>query len=137
MATLARRTMGGTALGSIVATVAPILVMTIATFMILTQLMIAQQIVIITYAAILGAVALGTALAFGLGGREVARDLLQNAYRTGQERKDELKRDLDRGFSAGGRRPSTPARGWRARTPRVATGYEPTASPASRPHHER
>ncbi|MBA3348031.1 MAG: hypothetical protein H0T13_05670 [Actinobacteria bacterium] len=42
VATIATKAMGDTALGKIVATAAPILVMTIATFMILDQLMIAE-----------------------------------------------------------------------------------------------
>jgi hypothetical protein len=41
--------------------------------------------VVITYAARLGAVALGMALAFGLGGRDVAARMLEDAYRSGQE----------------------------------------------------
>lgn len=99
VATLATRTMGGTPLGKIVATAAPILVMTIATFMILDQLMIAESIVTITYAGLIGAIALGSALAFGLGGRDVAREMLQGAYEKGQEKKDEFKQDLDQGVT--------------------------------------
>jgi hypothetical protein len=99
VAALVTRTMGGTALGKIVATAAPILVMTIATFMILDQLQIAQNIVVITYAGLIGAVALGSALAFGLGGREVAREMLQGAYEKGQQNKEQFKRDLDQGIS--------------------------------------
>lgn len=98
VATLAQRFMGDTGLGKIVSTVAPILVMTIATFMILDQLKIAEDIVVITYAALLGAVALGSALAFGLGGRDVARELLTSAYQRGQENKEQFKRDLDQGM---------------------------------------
>ena len=99
VATLATRAMGGTALGKIVATAAPILVMTIATFMILDQLMIAESIVTITYAGLIGAIALGSALAFGLGGRDVAREMLQGAYEKGQENKEQFKQDLDEGLS--------------------------------------
>ena len=99
VAALARRTMGDTSLGKIVATAAPILVMTIATFMILDQLMIAETIVTITYAGLIGAIALGSALAFGLGGRDVAREMLQGAYQKGQENKEQFKRDLDQGIS--------------------------------------
>jgi len=99
VAALATRTMGDTSLGKIVATAAPILVMTIATFMILDQLMIAESIVTITYAGLIGAIALGSALAFGLGGREVAREMLQSAYEKGQENKEQFKRDLDQGVS--------------------------------------
>ena len=98
VATLAQRFMGDTGLGKIVATVAPIIVMTIATFMILDQLKIAEDIVVITYAALLGAVALGSALAFGLGGRDVARQVLEGAYQKGQENKEQFKRDLDKGM---------------------------------------
>ena len=67
--------------------------MAIAAFMILDQLKIATNIVVITYAALVGAVALGMALAFGLGGRDVAGRLLETAY----------------------------ARGWKSRTTFVAT----------------
>ncbi len=95
---LVQRTMGDTALGKIVATVVPILVMTIATFMILEQLKIAHDIVVTTYTLLLGAVALGCALAFGLGGRNVAERMLEGAYQKGQENRDQYRRDLDRGM---------------------------------------
>ncbi len=96
---LVKRTMGETALGRIVAIVVPILVMTIATFMILEQLKIAHDIVVTTYTLLLGAIALGAALAFGLGGRDVAARMLEGAYQKGQENKDQMKRDLDQGAS--------------------------------------
>ena len=79
------RVLGETALGKMVATIAPALVMVIAMFMILEQLNIAQQIVEIAFAATMGALALGLALAFGLGGRPVAQSLLEEAYRRGRE----------------------------------------------------
>jgi hypothetical protein len=94
---LATRFMGDTPTGRIVATAAPILVMTIATFMILDQLKIAQDIVIITYAALLGAIALASALAFGLGGRDVAGEMLRGAYVKGQAATDQAKRDIEVG----------------------------------------
>lgn len=94
-----RRVMGDTALGKIVATGAPVLIMTIATFMILDQLRIAHNVVVITYAALLGAIALGSALAFGLGGRDVARQMLEGAYERGQARGGAFRADLDRGVS--------------------------------------
>ena len=97
VAALATRFMGDTPTGRIVATAAPILVMTIATFMILDQLKIAQDIVVITYAALLGSVALASALAFGLGGREVAGEMLRGAYIKGQGATDQAKRDLRTG----------------------------------------
>jgi hypothetical protein len=94
---LVRRVMGDAALGKIVATAVPIVVMTIATFMILVQLKIAIQIVTITYAAIWGAIALAAALAFGLGGREVAARMLEGAYQKGQENKEQYKQELVQG----------------------------------------
>ena len=89
---LISRTLGDTATGKIVATAAPVLIMGIATFMILDQLNIAPAIVEITYIALLGSVALGMAIAFGLGGREVAGRLFEDAYREGREQRDELHR---------------------------------------------
>ena len=71
--------------------------MSIATFMILTELGIAEQIVLITYAALMGAVALGAALAFGLGGRDVASRMLEDAYRKGQESRGDIRRDFEVG----------------------------------------
>lgn len=89
-------TLGDTATGRIVGTAAPVLVMGIATFMILDQLNIAPAIVEITYMALLGSVALGMALAFGLGGRDVARRMLEDAYRQGRQRRDHDRRDRER-----------------------------------------
>jgi hypothetical protein len=99
IAGFARRVLGDTGLGRLVAATGPILVMVIATFMILDQLRIAETIVTITYAALIGAIALGSALAFGLGGRDVAARMLEGAYETGRARKGELRRDLDAGIS--------------------------------------
>ena len=97
VAGLVARTMGDTPTGKIVGTVAPILVMGIATFMILTQLKIAPQIVMITYIALLGAVSLGLALAFGLGGQQVAGRMLNDAYNKGQQNTDQVKQDFQKG----------------------------------------
>jgi hypothetical protein len=99
VAALAGRVMGDTPLGKIVQAAVPILVMTIATFMILEQLKIAPGIVQITYTALVGAIALAAALAFGLGGRDVAGRMLEGAYEKGQENKEQYKRDLDRGVA--------------------------------------
>jgi hypothetical protein len=97
VATLAGRFMGDTPTGRVVATAAPILVMTIATFMILEQLRIAHDIVVTTYTLVLGAVALASALAFGLGGRDVAARMLEGAYVKGQQSKEQVRRDVQQG----------------------------------------
>ena len=83
-----------------IATVVPILIMAVAGFMILDQLQIAETIVTITYASLLGAVAFGMALAFGLGGREVAARMLEGAYQVGQQNREQIKQDLQQGRDA-------------------------------------
>jgi hypothetical protein len=89
----AAKVMGDTPTGKVVGSAIPALVMVIAIFMILEQLGIAPEIVRIAFAATIGALALGMALAFGLGGRPVAERLLEQAYDKGQEQKDRVKED--------------------------------------------
>ncbi len=89
--------MGDTPTGKVVGTAVPALIMGIAIFMVLNQLKIAPAIVQITYTALLGSVALGAALAFGLGGREVAGQMLSQAYAKGQENKGQVKQDMQKG----------------------------------------
>jgi small-conductance mechanosensitive channel len=97
VAGLVAKTMGDTPTGKVVASVVPALVMGIAIFMILNQLKIAPEIVQITYTALIGALALGLALAFGLGGREVAAEMLRGAYEKGQKQKGQVKQDMQKG----------------------------------------
>ena len=73
------------------ATVAPAVIMMIAFFMILEQLQIAPEIVRIAFTAIMFALALGLALAFGLGGRDLAADLLRQARDKGSEAASQAK----------------------------------------------
>ncbi|GAA2900699.1 hypothetical protein GCM10010472_68740 [Pseudonocardia halophobica] len=91
---LAHRTMGDTPTGRVVRAGAPTLVMAIAVFMILTQLGIAPVIVTATYIALIGALALAAALAFGLGGRDAARDMINSGYRKAQEQSETVAEDL-------------------------------------------
>jgi len=101
VATLVAKTMGDTPTGKLVGSIAPLLIMAIATFMILNQLQIAPAIVTITYAVLLGSLGLGMALAFGLGGRETAAQLVSGAYDKGQEQKGQVKRDMAVGKQRG------------------------------------
>jgi mechanosensitive ion channel-like protein len=91
LARLVARLLGDSPTGRLAATAVPALVMAIAVFMILNQLHIATAIVTITYAALMGALALGMALAFGLGGRDVASRLLEDACRRGQAERQRLR----------------------------------------------
>jgi Conserved TM helix len=101
VAALVTKVMGDTPTGKLVATVVPVLVMGIAVFMILNQLQIAPAIVTITYAVLLGSLGLGMALAFGLGGRETAAQLVSGAYTKGQQQSSQVKRDIRTGKDRG------------------------------------
>ena len=101
IAGLVTKTMGDTPTGKLVATVVPLLIMAIATFMILNQLRIAPAIVTITYAVLLGSLGLGMALAFGLGGRETAGELVSGAYDKAQDRNGQVKADIQTGRARG------------------------------------
>jgi hypothetical protein len=100
---LVHRTMGDTPTGKLVGSIVPGLVLSVAFFMILTQLNIAPEIVQILFTAIVGALALGLALAFGLGGRQVAGRILEEAYQRGREQTDQAKADLETGKQRGQR----------------------------------
>jgi Conserved TM helix len=86
--------MGDTALGKIAATIVPVLVITVAVFMALVQLKIAVPIVVGMFYIVLGGIALALALAFGLGGRNAAQRLLDDAHEKGQEAMPQAKEEL-------------------------------------------
>src|ERR671914_590392 len=71
----------------LLASVAQYAIIVYAVFAAITELGIAVELTAPTFLIVLGAVALGAAIAFGLGGREVAQDILQKAY----DRSDEVK----------------------------------------------
>ena len=116
------RVMGDTPTGKIAATVLPAIVMVIALFMILEQLNIAPEIVEIAFAATMFALALGLALAFGLGGRPIAERMLSDAYDAGKRHKEQVKQDLDTG---------------RQRAQAETANHSPNATPAYDGDHAR
>lgn len=97
VAGMVTRFMGDTPTGKVVATVVPSLIMVIAFFMILEQLQIAPEIVRIAFAAVMFALALGLALAFGLGGRDVAARMLQNAESKAGDARQQAQQDMRTG----------------------------------------
>jgi hypothetical protein len=97
IATIVMNILGDTPLAKTVAAAGPVIIMGIAIFMILNQLRIAPQIVTITYAGIIGSVALATALAFGLGGRDVAAKILGAAYEQSLRHKGDIARQASQG----------------------------------------
>jgi hypothetical protein len=91
--TFAHRVMGNTSAGRMARTIAPSLILAIVVFMVLTQLRIAPSIVIVTYVALIGMLAVSGALAFGLGGRGVAGDILRDAYDSARDDRRQARRD--------------------------------------------
>jgi small-conductance mechanosensitive channel len=80
-----------------------------AVFAALTQLGIAVQLTANTFLILLGAVALAAAIAFGIGGREVARDILEKAYNRGDRETEGTSGQRGNGFEGGqGEEPETP-----------------------------
>ena len=93
-ATFVRTVMGDSALARLIGAVIPAITMGIAIFMILDELNIAENIVTITFTALMFSISLGLALAFGLGGRDVAREMLDQAYRSGQAKAPAVKAEV-------------------------------------------
>jgi len=82
---LVDRLMGDTPGGRVARAVSPTLILAIVVFMVLNQLKIAPAIVTSTYIALIGMLAVAGALAFGLGGRELAADMMRDAYDSPRE----------------------------------------------------
>ena len=124
IAALVSRTMGETPTGRIVGSIAPVLIMVIAAFMILDQLRIADDIVTTTFQALMFGTALALALAFGLGGRDVAARMLEGAYEKGQAARQQVRADVEHGKAR--------ARTDLARAREAAHNGEPAGSRAAR-----
>jgi hypothetical protein len=124
------RVMGDTPTGRMLSTIVPGAIFSIAIFMALNQLMIAPQIVAITYAAILGSLALGTALAFGLGGRDVASRLLEQAYIKGQQQTFQFRQDMAANRARQEAEQETWARAQAAKEREATQPSRPAGSPA-------
>src|ERR671933_231545 len=69
----------------LLASIARYAIIVYAVFAALTQLGIAVELTAPTFLILLGAVALAAAIAFGIGGREVAREVIEKAYNRGRE----------------------------------------------------
>src|SRR5919202_2638303 len=87
----------------VLASIARYAIIVYAVFAALTQLGIAVQLTSNTFLILLGAVALAAALAFGIGGREVARDIIERAYERRQEVTDGSSSRQSSSTTAGGR----------------------------------
>jgi hypothetical protein len=134
------KVMGDTTTGKVVAAVVPALIMVIAMFMILEQLQIAPEIVRIAFAAVMFAIALALALAFGLGGRDVAARLLEDAHRKTRENADTIKADMAQGRDRAQEKAAATASTRSNVDYEAGTGYDATGvstvPPAAGPGHQ-
>jgi hypothetical protein len=76
----------------VLAKVAKASVVTIAVFMAVQQLGIAEEIVTAAFTLTLGAIALATGLAFGLGNRHLAGEITRRWYEEGRQKRERRKR---------------------------------------------
>jgi len=97
VANLVRGSVGTARIGdpNLLATIARGAILVFATLMALDQLQIAPTIINTLWTALIGMVAVAGALAFGLGGRDLARQILENAYEKGQEKAQDVKQAVN------------------------------------------
>ncbi|MBV8217281.1 MAG: hypothetical protein JO325_02360 [Solirubrobacterales bacterium] len=88
------RLVGDTPVGRMARAVSPTLILAIVVFMVLNQLKIAPAIVTSTYVALIGMLAVAGALAFGLGGRELAHNMLRDAHDSSRDNRPRGRRAL-------------------------------------------
>lgn len=80
---------------NLLAKIASVMVWVFAVVVAVNQVGIAVELVNILFTAVVGALALGLGLAFGLGGRETAAEILSKWYARAQERSQDIKRIAD------------------------------------------
>lgn len=107
------KVLGRGALAKLMGAIVPAIILPLAIFAILDELHIARNIVDIMFTALVGSVGLGLALAFGLGGRDVASRILEQAYENSQKKSGQLQSEY--------RQAKTTARG-QAQSARRRTG---------------
>src|SRR4051794_4872890 len=117
--------------GHMLQAIVPGLILAIGGFMVLDQLQIAPQIVTITYAGLIALLVLAGGLAFGLGGRDVASDMLRDAYARGQANEDWRSARERARVNRTGRFTRTPAANVAPQTSGAAIASEPSGRPLS------
>ena len=86
---------GGLTNANFLAKLASVMVWAFAIVVAVNQIGIATALVNTLFMAFVGAIALGTGLAFGLGGRETAAEILRKWYGKAQENQGEIQRTAD------------------------------------------
>src|SRR5215210_2302333 len=112
LASLVRGATAQAGLGNpdLLATIARVAVWAFGIVVAVNQIGIAQELVNTLFMGFIGALALAAGLAFGLGGRETAAQILQGWYRQGREARprieraaENMERDMERNTPAGNR----------------------------------
>jgi small-conductance mechanosensitive channel len=85
LANFVSRIVRGATGSDILASITQYAIIVYAVFAAITQLGIAVELTAPTFLILLGAIALALAIAFGLGGREVARDIVEKTYNRHQQ----------------------------------------------------
>ena len=101
---------------NIVGSVAQYGIIVFAAFAALTQLGIAEELIAPTFLILLGAVALAAALAFGLGGQGVARQLVEEGYEKSGEARQQIQQQQDRTSPTESEGPEEAARSFERRS---------------------
>ncbi len=86
----------------LLASIAQYAIIVYAVFAAITELGIAVELTAPTFLIVLGAAALAAAIAFGIGGREVARDVIEKAYNRGQQETGESGGEQQQGGGGAG-----------------------------------
>lgn len=80
----------GTKLAGLLGRLVKLTVLLLALTMALEQLGIGRKTIVITFAIIYGGIVLALAIAFGLGGKDVAKDYLEKKIKGEEDKKDEI-----------------------------------------------
>jgi small-conductance mechanosensitive channel len=80
---------------NLIGSVAQYSIIVFAAFAALTQLGIAKELIAPTFLILLGAVALAAAIAFGLGGKGVAQQMVEQGYQKGGEAKQQIQQQQE------------------------------------------
>lgn len=89
-ATLVAAVNAGIKLSSLIARLVRLTVILLALTMALEQLGIGKGTIVIAFSMILGGVVLALAIAFGLGGRDIAKEFLEKKIKGEEEKKDDI-----------------------------------------------
>jgi small-conductance mechanosensitive channel len=86
---------------NLIGSVAQYGIIVFAAFAALTQLGIAKELIAPTFLILLGGVTLAAAIAFGLGGKGVAQQMVEQGYQKGSEAKQQIQQQQEQGEQQG------------------------------------